>query len=225
MTNTQLNQLNAAVTNKLTEKQVTRFTKRFVYKSDDRSFLNQPFRTANYIVATDSHTMLFIPKDLSEIVIDNEAMDDIDKRSSSVCERILNNFNPSTVLEIDSIQITSIIKSLKDVQRQLKTKRTLTTIEYNNKLNEITLTTEPIELNELLEEGTVSNHLYYRPSSILPNHTNSAVATVNTNYLISTLMTQKESAGYTTIEINNNERNMVKFHNKTTTAIVLQIRR
>lgn len=210
---------------KLTEFQLNRIIKRFVSKSSTLPLLASPFQTDNYTIATNAYVSLFLSSSVTTNTITNEY--------ESVSETILkleeyhmthSDFDPCTQLSLDGQSIQAIIKALRASQTSQQTKYTKTRIVYDKRTNELILTTIHVEskFTELVEDELINQ--YFKPSSVSPHRDDDMSVTLNTTYLINSLMTQYETNLFTTIEYSDFQGNHIKLVNDISTIVIARIK-
>lgn len=183
---------------KLSSTQLNRIVNRFVSKREHpKAFLQHPYKSQHSIIATNAHTVVFIRleqiEDHSSI-----ANSHIEQSEAETLEQLewqySSNHREVESIKLDYKQLETIIKTLKQHQKNLKSTTTaITSLTYNPKHNELTfITSSPKQLNEVKEE------FHCRP--YITNSMTGYSMMFDTSYLINALMTQKETGEYTKLE-------------------------
>lgn len=209
---------------KLTEFQLNRIIKRFTSKQSLHPLLKKPHQTSNFIIATDTHITLFLSNNATDIIISNG--DESDETMETLSRLELNymtqsSFEPSTSFTLDNEIMKIIIKHLKGTHKELQTKQTKTRIVYSKLTNEINLTSVTLDDYYMESDEHMQSKAHYEPTSILYDVDNDFEVAISTNYLISALMTQRETEQCTTIEYDAvEENNYIRMRNTLSTVII-----
>src|SRR5690606_16686479 len=110
----------------LSSNQIDRITKRFIDKDHPQSFLRTPYKSDSHLIATNSHMMLFLSNHaINDYTLPQQAISDTEKASILRLERhLVTESSPSSnQLTLDGELIQSIISSLKQHKKELRTRR------------------------------------------------------------------------------------------------------
>lgn len=201
-------------TTTLSKFQVKRITNRFSSSSVSKT----KYHNSNHnIIVINQHAILFLSKSVIDYPIDNYSISKHDAIiQASLEESYIHNSTQSPIcLSLDQKLIESIISSLNRQQSNLYTSLTKTIITYDKSINELSFNTISHDASDSIS--------YYRPC-LVSDTTDSFTVTLDTGTLINTLITQKETDQFTTIELDTTQSNHIRFKNDISTIVVNCIR-
>ncbi|MGG0667705.1 hypothetical protein ABE073_04165 [Lederbergia citrisecunda] len=176
--------------NKLTEKQfdsiIDRFTSKTIYP---KASLMHPAKSEHYTVASNAHTILFLSNQLVGDSINPERFLTAEqgKQLLTLESRFIDNYKQSSNnLALDEELIESIISSLKQHKKELKThKQAYTYISYDKSVNGLSFSTYALSNNS----AEYKKQSLFRPASVSDDINDFSIL-INANYLIDALETQ-----------------------------------
>lgn len=208
-----------AIQSKLSDKQLNRIINRFISKSEyPKPYLTHPYQTSQHTIATNTHSILFLSNSVTDQSLTNSLIDEQGIASLTRLEQsyVSNDTQSNEYMTLDTKLIESIVKSLKQHQKDLHTRKTLTRISYNSKHNEFTFNT--IRINDI--HSTNDNSSYYRPCSV-SDSIQDYTATIQTDFLINALLTQNTTGQHTMIGYDTT-KGFIKLSNEVSTIIIMQ---
>lgn len=201
---------------KLSSNQFNKIVKRFKSTKHSQAFLNYPYQSANYIIATNSHMALFLSREIisDSTVIENHLTAKEEESLLSLESYHMNkNAQTNKLIILDSQTIETVISTIKQHQASIKQSSTSTDLSYDNSSNGLFITSQ-----SFLVEGSEQRNSFNLSEE---GRGDSFSILLNTTYLIDALQTQLDTDHYTSLTC---YESYLKLTNRYAVVVIMKLR-